>query len=131
MQIIVVCNICGMWFSNQTMFVSHVSVVHLRRCPENVVVPSLPQTSLPSPPPSPTPTAATTGGNFERPQQLIDPVVASILFSGLFLSTHSTLFASSASRNWKDSDSKVTVAKGSEKKSPQVNNCRKNCVQYL
>ncbi|KAL5106263.1 hypothetical protein TcWFU_005989 [Taenia crassiceps] len=121
MQIIMVCNICGMWFSNQAMFLSHVSVVHLKRCPENVVVPSPSQPLLPSPPPPlPATTSAAPAGDFKSPQQLIDPVLASILFSGLLLSTHSTLFAGSASQNWKDSNSKVTAANGSEERPSQT-----------
>eukprot|EP00108_Taenia_solium_P005072 TsM_000855600 transcript=TsM_000855600 gene=TsM_000855600 len=119
MQIVVVCTICGMWFSNHTMFVSHVSVVHLRMCPENVAVSSLPQPLLLSPPPPTATTSAPTAGDSKGPQQLIDPVVASILFSGLLLSTHSTLFADSASQIWKDSDFSVTVANESEENSPQ------------
>lgn len=120
MQIIVVCNICGMWFSNQTIFASHVAVVHLQRCPGNVVFPSLPQPLLPSPPPSAT-ALATTTGNFKSPQQLIDPVIASILVSDLLLSTHSTLFPGSASQNWKVMDYKEFVGNdGGEKLSQAI-----------
>ncbi|EUB57318.1 hypothetical protein EGR_07854 [Echinococcus granulosus] len=75
---------------------------------------------LPSPPPSAT-ALATTTGNFKSPQQLIDPVIASILVSDLLLSTHSTLFPGSASQNWKVMDYKEFVGNdGGEKLSQAI-----------
>ncbi|VDM32561.1 unnamed protein product [Hydatigera taeniaeformis] len=123
MQIIVVCNICGMWFSSQTMFASHVAVVHLRTCSENLDDHSSSQTlqSSSSPPPAAA-TSITAAGDLKDSQQVIDPVVASILFSGLLLSTQSTLFPGATSQNWKDSESKITVANGIDEKSSQVTN---------